>query len=135
MPGMTYRKATSADYPLLGALNHQLIRDEGHRNPMNVAQLTERMRRWLGTGEYTGRVFEENGQIVAYALYRAFAEEVYLRHLFVVRGRRREELAGGGALVAGGDLAARPSTDRRGTLRQYGGRRVLEGDGLPRILA
>lgn len=90
MPGMTYRKATSADYPLLGALNHQLIRDEGHRNPMNVAQLTERMRRWLGTGEYTGRVFEENGQIVAYALYRAFAEEVYLRHLFVVRGRRRE---------------------------------------------
>ncbi len=90
MHKLAYRKATSADYPLLGALNHQLIRDEGHRNPMNVAQLTERMRRWLGTGEYAGRIFEENGQVVAYALYRAIAEEIYLRHLFVVRGRRRE---------------------------------------------
>jgi len=87
---MNFCRATLDDCTLLAELNHQLIRDEGHRNPMNVAQLTERMRRWLGTGEYTGRIFEENGQIVAYALYRAFAEEVYLRHLFVVRGRRRE---------------------------------------------
>jgi GNAT superfamily N-acetyltransferase len=87
---MTYRKATSADYALLGALNHQLIRDEGHRNPMNVAELTARMRRWVGTGEYAARMFEENGTVVAYALYREFADEIYLRHLFVVRGRRRE---------------------------------------------
>jgi GNAT superfamily N-acetyltransferase len=87
---MTYRKATSADYALLGALNHQLIRDEGHRNPMNVAELTARMRRWVGTGEYTARLFEEDGKMVAYALYREFADEIYLRHLFVVRGRRRE---------------------------------------------
>jgi GNAT superfamily N-acetyltransferase len=87
---MTYRKATSADYALLGALNHQLIRDEGHRNPMNVAELTARMRRWVGTGEYTARIFEEDGAMVAYALYREFAEEIYLRHLFVVRTRRRQ---------------------------------------------
>ena len=87
---LTYRKATSADYPLLGSLNHQLIRDEGHRNPMNVAELTARMRRWLAMGEYTARIFEENGQLVAYVLYREFADEVYLRHLFVVRGRRRQ---------------------------------------------
>ena len=87
---MTYREAKPADYPLLGSLNHQLIRDEGHRNPMNVVELTERMRRWLSMGEYTGRLFEENGQVVAYALYREFAEEIYLRHLFVVRGRRRQ---------------------------------------------
>ena len=90
MHDLTYRKATSADYALLGALNHQLIRDEGHRNPMNVAELTERMRRWLGSGEYTARLFEEDGRVVAYALYREFAEEVYLRHLFVVRDRRRQ---------------------------------------------
>ena len=89
MHDLTYRKATAADYALLGALNHQLIRDEGHRNPMNVVELTERMRRWLGLGEYTGRLFEENREVVAYALYREFAEEIYLRHLFVVRGRRR----------------------------------------------
>jgi GNAT superfamily N-acetyltransferase len=90
MHELTYRKATSADYALLGTFNHQLIRDEGHRNPMNVAQLTERMRRWLGMGEYIGRIFEENGQVVAYALYREIADEIYLRHLFVVRGRRRQ---------------------------------------------
>jgi GNAT superfamily N-acetyltransferase len=90
MHDLTYRRATSADYALLGALNHQLISDEGHRNPMNVAQLTERMRRWLGTNEFTGRVFEENGQVVAYVLYREIAEEIYLRHLFVVREKRRQ---------------------------------------------
>jgi GNAT superfamily N-acetyltransferase len=90
MHNLTYRKAKAADYPLLGALNLQLIRDEGHRNPMNVVELTDRMRRWLGLGEYTGRLFEENGQVVAYVLYREFAQEIYLRHLFVVRERRRE---------------------------------------------
>jgi GNAT superfamily N-acetyltransferase len=90
MHDLTYRKATAADYPLLGALNHQLIRDEGHRNPMNVVELTERMRRWLGMGEYTGRIFEEKGHVVAYVLYRECEEEIYLRHLFVVRGRRRQ---------------------------------------------
>jgi GNAT superfamily N-acetyltransferase len=90
MHELTYRRATSADYALLGALNHQLIRDEGHRNPMNVAQLTERIRRWLSTNEYTGRLFEENGRVVAYVLYREVAQEIYLRHLFVVRDRRRQ---------------------------------------------
>lgn len=90
MHDLTYRKAVPADYAILGALNHQLIRDEGHRNPMNVAQLTARMRRWLGSGDYIARIFEENGRLVAYVLYRESADEVYLRHLFVVRERRRE---------------------------------------------
>lgn len=90
MHELTYRRATSPDYALLGALNHQLICDEGHRNPMNVAQLTERIRRWLSTNEYTGRLFEEDGRVVAYVLYREVAQEIYLRHLFVVRDRRRQ---------------------------------------------
>ena len=29
---LTLRRATDADAPLLAELNHQLIRDEGHRN-------------------------------------------------------------------------------------------------------
>jgi GNAT superfamily N-acetyltransferase len=86
---MTHREANQADFPLLGALNHQLIRDEGHRNPMNVVELTARMRRWINSGDYTAKLFEENGEVVAYALYREFPEEIYLRHLFVVRSRRR----------------------------------------------
>jgi GNAT superfamily N-acetyltransferase len=90
MRGMTYREANQADFPLLGSLNHQLIRDEGHRNPMNVVELTARMRRWIRSGDYTAMLFEEDGEMLAYALYREFPEEIYLRHLFVVRSRRRQ---------------------------------------------
>ena len=90
MQKLTYRKAKATDYPLLGALNLQLIRDEGHRNPMNVVELTARMRRWIRSGDYTAMLFEEDGEMLAYALYREFPEEIYLRHLFVVRSRRRQ---------------------------------------------
>lgn len=85
-----WRLATAADCPLLAELNHQLIRDEGHRNTMNPAQLEERMRSWLQSGEYTAVLFEREGIIVAYTLYRESAEEVYLRQLLVVRPHRRE---------------------------------------------
>ena len=84
---MTLRPATLEDCALLAELNHQLIRDEGHRNPMTVAELEQRMRGWL-PGEYRTEVFEDDGEVVAYALFRE-AEEIYLRQLFVVRHRRR----------------------------------------------
>jgi hypothetical protein len=45
-PILTYQSATIADIPLLAEWNHQLIRDEGHRNPMGVAKLAERMSSW-----------------------------------------------------------------------------------------
>jgi ribosomal protein S18 acetylase RimI-like enzyme len=86
---MTYRRATTADCPLLGELNHQLIRDEKHRNPMTVSELAQRMRGWL-EGEYAAILFEEAGEVVAYALYREQPDEIYLRQLFVVRHRRRQ---------------------------------------------
>jgi GNAT superfamily N-acetyltransferase len=89
---LTHRRATRADCRLLAALNHQLIRDEGHRNPMTEAQLAQRMRGWLARGEYRAELFEERGEVVAYALYRESADEIYLRHLFVVRTRRRQGL-------------------------------------------
>jgi ribosomal protein S18 acetylase RimI-like enzyme len=88
---MTYRRATSADCSLLGELNHQLIRDQVHRNPMTVPQLEQRMRGWL-EGEYVAILFEEGGEVVAYALYREQPDEIYLRQLFVVRDRRRQGL-------------------------------------------
>jgi len=44
---MTFRFATQADCPLLAELNHQLIRDEGHRNRMSVAELEQRLSGWL----------------------------------------------------------------------------------------
>ena len=85
---VTYRIATQSDVPLLAELNHQLIHDEGHRNPMTVPQLAERMRDWLA-GEYTAILFEEN-EVVAYALYRDSDDSIYLRQLFVHRAHRRK---------------------------------------------
>jgi len=87
---MNYRIATPDDYQALAEWNHQLIRDERDRNPMDVAQLKERMRAWLASGGYTAVMFEENGETVAYALFREDDSEIYLRQLFVVRHRRRQ---------------------------------------------
>ena len=87
---LRYRKATLADVPLLAELNHQLIHDEGHRNPMTAPELEERMRGWLTTAAYEAVVFEAESGVVAYALYRRRQEVgIYLRHFFVVRERRR----------------------------------------------
>lgn len=86
---MTFRVATLDDCPRLAELNHQLIRDEGHRNPMTVPELEQRMRGWI-SGEYRAVIYEDGGEIVAYALFREQAEEIYLRQLFVVRHRRSQ---------------------------------------------
>jgi ribosomal protein S18 acetylase RimI-like enzyme len=89
---ITLRPAALTDCSLLAELNHQLIRDEGHRNPMTVPQLEQRMRCFL-EGEYQAVIFEQTGEVVAYALYREGPEEIYLRQLFVVRNRRRLGIA------------------------------------------
>jgi predicted acetyltransferase len=86
---MTWRLATKHDCLLLAELNHQLIADEGHRNPMTVAELQGRMRTWLEEA-YEAVLFEVDGEVAAYALYRFQAGEIYLRHFFVVRHRRRQ---------------------------------------------
>ena len=88
---MKFRCAVLEDCLLLAQLNHQLIRDEGHRNRMTVFELEGRMREWL-SGEYRATVFEDEGEVVAYALYREQPEEIYLRQFFVVRHRRRQGL-------------------------------------------
>lgn len=86
---MNHRRANESDCPLLAELNHQLIRDEGHRNRMSVPELEARMRDFLQT-DYAAVLFEEAGEVVAYALYRETADEIYLRQLFVIRAHRRK---------------------------------------------
>ena len=86
---MTFRPATADDCSRLAELNHQLIRDEGHRNRMTVAELEQRMRAWLA-GEYRAVLYEDSGEVVAYALFREQPEEIYLRQLLVVRHRRSQ---------------------------------------------
>src|SRR5512139_1196865 len=83
------RFASVEDCSMLAAWNYQLIRDEGHHNPMNVWELEERMRGWLASGEYLAVIFEEN-EPVAYALFRETEDEIHLRQFFVVRHKRRE---------------------------------------------
>ena len=84
---MEHRFATASDLDLLAEWNHQLIRDEGHRNPMTVPELHDRMRGWLA-GEYKAVIFGPAAKPVAYALYKQDENEVYLRQLFVKRDRR-----------------------------------------------
>ena len=85
---MVFRFAQINDCPLLGELNLQLIRDEGHRNPMTSEQLAERMAGWLA-GAYRAVIFEEADTVAGYALYRSESEDIYLRHLFVRSEFRR----------------------------------------------
>jgi GNAT superfamily N-acetyltransferase len=86
---MAYRFAAISDLDVLADWNHQLLRDEDHRNPMTVPELREKMKGWLG-GEYTAVIFGTTVEPAAYALYREKTAEVYLRQLFVRRDRRRE---------------------------------------------
>ncbi|MEX0726748.1 MAG: GNAT family N-acetyltransferase [Planctomycetaceae bacterium] len=84
---LSWREATDADIGLLGEWNHQLIRDEGHRNSMTVVELAARMKRWLHD-EYRAVLFSVD-QPVCYALFKEDEEQIYLRQFFVRREQRR----------------------------------------------
>ena len=86
---MHYRFASPADAVLLAPLNQQLIRDEGHRNRMTLAELEARMKEWL-EGEYKAVLVEADGTPAAYALFRQEPGHVYLRQLYVASAGRRQ---------------------------------------------
>jgi len=84
---LEWRYGSEADLGLLAEWNHQLIQDEGHRNPMSVEQLAGRMKTWL-QAEYRSVIFSDRAP-VAYALFKKEDCLIYLRQLFVQRERRR----------------------------------------------
>lgn len=86
---LTWRFATSEDLGSLAQWNHQLIRDEGHRNPMTVTELAQRMSGWLER-EYQAVIFCVHGDPIGYALYRADPVSVYLRQFYIHADRRRQ---------------------------------------------
>lgn len=87
---LSFRLANPADAELLGRLNFQLIRDEGHRDPMSEPELANRMREWLGSEEYQAAIFFLEADLIAYVLWRKEGvDQVYLRQFFVARGWRR----------------------------------------------
>ena len=85
-------KAELTDVDRLAELNKCLIEDEQHPNPMNIAELTERMEEWLTT-DYICYVVREKGRIIAYCLYRDDGGHYYMRQLYVDRGHRRKGIA------------------------------------------
>ena len=84
---MNFRFGKNKDLDLLSTWNHQLIQDEGHRKPMTLSQLRERMKNWISS-DYTAVIFEDK-EPVAYALFIENETEIYLRQLFVCRSKRR----------------------------------------------
>ena len=84
---LSRRDASEVDLTLLGEWNHQLIRDEGHRNPMKAVELANRMKNWL-QGEYRAVIFSDP-EPVAYDLFKTEDASIYLRQFFVRHERRR----------------------------------------------
>lgn len=88
---MKHRYATLDDVPLLAKMNRHLTEDEGHRNRFQSDEwFEERMESFL-KGEYEAVIFEEDGQVLAYALYRnhpEYRDTIYLRQIFVERSFR-----------------------------------------------
>ena len=89
---MEILKAGMGDVKRLAELNQCLISDEQHPNPMNIAELTERMNEWLAT-DYICYTVGENGHIIAYCLYRDDGGYYYMRQLYVDRAHRRKGIA------------------------------------------
>jgi predicted acetyltransferase len=87
---INYRPAVFPDdLPLLASWNQQLIEDEGHRNPMDLAQLEKRMNRFLSDDGYQATLFSRGAFVVAYALYLEDGDTIHLRQFFVARDCRR----------------------------------------------
>ncbi len=91
---MEIQKAQFRDCPILAQMNHQLICDSGHRNPMNRAQLARRMKKWLA-GEYTAYLIKIRKEPIGYCLYRKEKEFLYIRQFFIERAYRKQGLGYG----------------------------------------
>jgi ribosomal protein S18 acetylase RimI-like enzyme len=85
-------RAELTDAKVIAELNRCLIKDEQHPNSMDINQLTERMKKWLGN-EYVCYLAKENGSIIAYCLYRHEGKYFYMRQLYVARKHRRKGIA------------------------------------------
>jgi GNAT superfamily N-acetyltransferase len=87
---ITWRYAGQGDSDMLGHWNHQLIADEGHRNPMNERELAARMQGWMAA-EYKAVIFS-SGEPVGYALFKVDTGSIFLRQFFIAREKRRSGL-------------------------------------------
>lgn len=86
---MLIKKCTMDDARKLAVLNKQLIDDEKSSNPMNIAQLEERMQGFLQT-EYDAYFFVVDEETVGYALVKNNCTPLYLRQFMIDRKYRRQ---------------------------------------------
>ena len=83
-------RAKGAEAELLAGLNRQLDEDEPHPYPLPIAALTERMQRWIDSGEYQVLLFRRGERVTGYAAWRLEDRGAYLRHFFICRDQRRQ---------------------------------------------
>ncbi|SAK97309.1 Acetyltransferase (GNAT) family protein [Caballeronia pedi] len=89
------RPATDADFALLARMNRELIEDEGHRNPMTIAQLEARFRRFVSEDGYSVDLLLLDGEIAGYTTHRYEPDNaeprgrrVFVRQFYIARGKR-----------------------------------------------
>ena len=85
---MRFRYAVEADAPLLAQINRQLIDDEWGGGGMSLEGLEDRIRGWIADGGYHAILFQEQEEIVAYALVSVDEDSAYIRHFFVLHEHR-----------------------------------------------
>lgn len=83
-------RARSTEVDLLAQLNRQLDEDEPHPHPLPLSALTERMCRWIDSGEYEVLLFRRGERVTGYAVWRVEDRGAYLRHFFICRDQRRQ---------------------------------------------
>lgn len=89
MNTIRYRFAGATEVPLLARLNAKLIESGADFGPADPQLLERRMRRWLASGRDHAVLFEDlRGRLLAYAVYRDDAQEIYLRQFLVLDSAR-----------------------------------------------
>ena len=96
LDGLEMRKHTAAEFDALAQMNKELIEDEESRNPMSVAELRERLERYVNDEGWTLDVFVSEGQTVGYITFRYEAnpvgpncQTVHLKQFYISREHRR----------------------------------------------
>ena len=113
LDGLEMRKHTAAEFDALAQMNKELIEDEESRNPMSVAELRERLERYVNDEGWTLDVFVSEGQTVGYITFRYEAnpvgpncQTVHLKQFYISRntgdwvwGQRRSHCLGKNASI------------------------------------
>lgn len=86
---MRIEKCTIEDVLILARMNKCLIEDERSSNPMDLMQLTERMKGFI-EGDYDAYFFMDEDVTVGYALVDRTADPLYLRQFYIDREQRRK---------------------------------------------